>query len=128
MRAVLLPFGDAVALNDGLSTSFHTPDGMELLMQAGDRAEANAGCAFEERHFTIPELAQMWNLSEEFIRQLVRDEPGVTEWVRQAPGKRRYRVLRIPQSVADRLYRRAQERGANGACANLVRQQRRSRR
>jgi hypothetical protein len=67
--------------------------------------------AFEERHFTIAEVAAMWNLSDEFVRQLVRDEPGVTEWVRHRPGRRRYRVLRIPRSVLDRLYKRAQERG-----------------
>ncbi len=76
-----------------------------------DHVSDTPGAEFEERHFTISQLAQMWNLSEELVRQLVRDEPGVTEWVRQAPGKRRYRVLRIPQSVADRLYRRALERG-----------------
>ena len=67
-------------------------------------------CAFEERHFTIAELATMWQFSREFVRQLVQNEPGVTEWVRQLPGKRRYRVLRVPQSVAERLYRRAQAR------------------
>jgi hypothetical protein len=65
----------------------------------------------EERHFTIAEVAAMWNLSDEFVRQLVRDEPGVTEWVRQKPGRRRYRVLRIPRSVVARLYKKAQERG-----------------
>jgi hypothetical protein len=54
----------------------------------------------------------MWRLSEEFVRQIVKDEPGVTEWVRQQPGRRRYRVLRIPQSVAERLYHRAQARAA----------------
>ncbi len=62
---------------------------------------------FEERHFTVPELAEMWNLSREFVRQVVQGEPGVTEWVRQQPGRRRYRVLRVPQSVAERLYNRA---------------------
>ena len=67
-------------------------------------------CAFEERHFTISELAEIWQFSKEFVRQLVQNEPGVTEWVRQVPGKRRYRILRIPQSVAERLYRRAQAR------------------
>jgi hypothetical protein len=79
-----------------------------------DRGETMSGsdnpCAFEERHFTISELAQTWHFSEEFVRQIVQDEPGVTEWVRQQPGKRRYRVLRVPQSVAERLYRRAQAR------------------
>ena len=68
-------------------------------------------CDFEERHFTIAELAHLWQFSTEFVRQLVQSEPGVTEWVRQQPGKRRYRVLRVPQSVAERVYRRAQARG-----------------
>jgi hypothetical protein len=67
---------------------------------------------FEERHFTVRELSRMWRFSEEFVRQIVKDEPGVTEWVRQQPGRRRYRVLRVPQSVAERLYRRAQARAA----------------
>ena len=65
---------------------------------------------FEERHYTVSELADMWKLSTEFVRQIVRREAGVTEWVRQAPGRRRYRVLRVPQSVAERLYHRALSR------------------
>ena len=63
--------------------------------------------AFEERHYTVTELATKWRLSSEFVRQIVQHEPGVTEWVRQQPGRRRYRVLRVPQSVAERVYRRA---------------------
>src|SRR5215831_1510303 len=63
--------------------------------------------SFEERHFTIHELSKMWHFSTEFVRQIVKDESGVSEWVRQQPGRRRYRVLRVPQSVAERLYRRA---------------------
>jgi hypothetical protein len=88
----------------------------------------------EERHFTVLEIAAMWNLSREFVRQLIRGEPGVTEWVRQAPGKRRYRVLRVPASVVDRLYRRAQERADPGGLPSLaghpqsLRRQRRRRR
>lgn len=62
---------------------------------------------FAERHYTINELAAMWRLSGEFVRQLVQHEAGVSEWVRQHPGRRRYRVLRVPQSVAERVYRRA---------------------
>ena len=67
---------------------------------------------FAERHYTINELASMWRLSGEFVRQLVQHEPGVTEWVRQQPGRRRYRVLRVPQSVAERVYRRALSKAA----------------
>lgn len=70
---------------------------------------------FEERHFTVPELAEMWNLSREFVRQVVQGEPGVTEWVRQQPGRRRYRVLRVPESVAERLYNRALGQAEDGA-------------
>lgn len=79
-------------------------------MQANERREP-----FEERHFTVPELAEMWNLSREFVRQVVQGEPGVTEWVRQQAGRRRYRVLRVPQSVAERLYNRALGRAEDEA-------------
>jgi hypothetical protein len=70
---------------------------------------------FAERHYTINELASMWSLSGEFVRQLVQQEPGVTEWVRQQPGRRRYRVLRVPQSVAERVYRRALDKARGEA-------------
>lgn len=79
-------------------------------MQASEQREP-----FEERHFTVPELAEMWNLSREFVRQVVQGEPGVTEWVRQQPGRRRYRVLRVPQSVAERLYCQALGRAQSNA-------------
>lgn len=69
--------------------------------------QQNAIEPFAERHYTVNELAAMWSLSGEFVRQLVQHEPGVTEWVRQQAGRRRYRVLRVPQSVAERVYRRA---------------------
>lgn len=72
-----------------------------------DTASVGIGEPFAERHYTVAELAAMWNLSSEFVRQIVQHEPGVTEWVRQQPGRRRYRVLRVPQSVAERVYRRA---------------------
>lgn len=62
---------------------------------------------FAERHYTVNELAELWRLSGEFVRQLVQHEPGVTEWVRSRPGRRRYRVLRIPHTVAQRVYLRA---------------------
>lgn len=81
-------------------------------METNERREP-----FEERHFTVPELADMWKLSREFVRQVVQHEPGVTEWVRQQPGRRRYRVLRVPQSVAERLYNRALGKAEDEALA-----------
>jgi hypothetical protein len=65
---------------------------------------------FAERHYTVAEFAEMWKFSNEFVRRLVAQEPGVTEWVTQEPGRRRYRVLRIPESVVERLYNRATAR------------------
>lgn len=70
----------------------------------------DAALRLEERHYTVPELAEMWNLSREYVRQIVSRESGVTEWVRQGPGRRRYRVLRVPRSVAERIYRKAGSR------------------
>ena len=75
---------------------------------------------FAERHYTINELASKWSLSGEFVRQLVQHEPGVTEWVRQRPGRRRYRVFRVPSSVAERIYLRAKQKAASGSTRQVV--------
>lgn len=79
---------------------------------------------FEERHFTVSELAAIWKLSAEFVRQLLEREPGVTEWVRQRPGARRYRVLRVPESVARRLYARAVSKAARAPALAVMRARR----
>jgi hypothetical protein len=86
---------------------------LSVLMESSMRISDNP-TPFEERHYTIAELAEMWKFSTEFVRQIVRGEPGVTEWVRQQPGRRRYSVIRVPQSVAERLYRRALARSEQG--------------
>jgi hypothetical protein len=51
--------------------------------------------------FDTPEEARAWLLAWPASFSLA------DVWVRRVPGKRRYRVLRVPQSVAERLYRRA---------------------
>lgn len=58
-----------------------------------------------ERHFTVPELAEMWGFSYDFIRDRVRDEPGVIS-TRQKNGrkKRGYSCIRVPQSIAEKVY------------------------
>ncbi len=60
-------------------------------------------------HYTVGELAEAWNVSTDFIRDLFRDEVDVLRWARSRPGKRRYVVLRIPSAAAERVYRRAQQ-------------------
>jgi hypothetical protein len=62
-----------------------------------------------EQHFTAAEVAAIWNLNVETIRQIFRDEPGVV--VLQSPIKkstRPYKTIRIPQTVLERVHRRLQ--------------------
>jgi len=59
-----------------------------------------------ERHYTVAEVAILWNLSCDTIRRLFENEPGVvilTTATRR--GKRRYKTLRIPESVLLRVHR-----------------------
>jgi hypothetical protein len=62
---------------------------------------------FAEYHYRVKDLAVMWNLSPTAIRRLFRDEPGVLRYGRPKKGhQREYASLRIPASVAARVYRR----------------------
>ena len=57
-----------------------------------------------ERHYSVAELAQQWNLSRDTIRRMFENEPGVVVFKRPKRNKRIYRTLRIPESVAKRKY------------------------
>jgi hypothetical protein len=60
------------------------------------------------RHYTPQELAALWRLDESTIRRMFLDEPGVLKfgkWSRH-DGRRDYVTLRIPESVARRVYQR----------------------
>jgi hypothetical protein len=60
-----------------------------------------------ERHYSVRELAILWNLSDRTIRRMFVGEPGVVEWgACERRMKRAYKTLRIPESVARRVYRR----------------------
>ena len=64
---------------------------------------------FAVRHYSVGELAGMWNLSENKVREMFQHEPGVMAIGEPRPkfGRRRGKVtLRIPEPVADRVYRR----------------------
>jgi len=60
-----------------------------------------------ERHYSVAELAQQWNLSGDTIRRMFENEPGVVVFKRPKRNKRIYRTLRIPESVAKRKYQTA---------------------
>lgn len=64
--------------------------------------------AYHERHYSVAEVAGMWSLGEDKVRDLFENEPGVmvisNEGLRGR--RRRYRTLRIPESVVQRVHRR----------------------
>jgi hypothetical protein len=63
---------------------------------------------FAERHYSVAEISQMWQLSPDSVRKLFEREPGVLAFGgdHTTGHKRRYTTLRVPESVAARVHRR----------------------
>ena len=58
-------------------------------------------------HYSVQELAALWGLGVDKIRELFEDEADVVKLKNPAKrGKRAYTTLRIPESVAARVQRR----------------------
>jgi len=75
---------------------------------AGERP-INAVVPSMERHFTVAELSKRWFFSENTIRRLFSEEPGVVRIARpQTRSKRGYTSIRIPERIAERVHRRLQ--------------------
>jgi hypothetical protein len=64
--------------------------------------------SFVAKHYTVAEIASLWNLSADAVRQIFEKEPGVLIIGDQKPRghKRRYRTLRIPELVLERVHKR----------------------
>jgi hypothetical protein len=72
----------------------------------GMTASTSGMAAFEERHYTVAEIAALWNLSADAVRDIFRREDGVLAiGTARARGKRQYLTLRIPASVLERVHR-----------------------
>jgi hypothetical protein len=66
-----------------------------------------------EQHFSVPELAKLWGLSDDSIRELFRNELGVLKLARpEKMHKRGYTTLSIPESVARKVHERLHGRAA----------------
>ncbi len=62
---------------------------------------------YQERHYSVLEIAETWNLSPEVIRRIFEKEPGVLVIGNDSTRSRRgYHTLRIPESVMERVHRR----------------------
>jgi hypothetical protein len=60
-----------------------------------------------EQHFTVGELAKTWRLHADTVRPWFRDEPDcLVEHHPETLHKRGYTSIRVPRSVAERVYRR----------------------
>jgi hypothetical protein len=65
----------------------------------------------QEKHYSVSQVAELWAVSRDLIRDVFKDEPGVLKFER--PGtriKRAYSTLRIPESVLTRVHSRLTER------------------
>ncbi len=66
-----------------------------------------------EKHLTVTELSQLWNLSDDKVRALFRREPGVLKLATPEKLHRRgYVTLRIPESVAKRVHEKLHGKAA----------------
>jgi hypothetical protein len=64
-----------------------------------------------ERHYAVIEVAELWKLSPDKVRDIFEDEPGVLVIGDRNPRhKRRYLTLRIPQTVLQRVHNRLASR------------------
>jgi hypothetical protein len=87
------------------------PDGGDEFQLEGRKGPATEETALE-RHYTVKEVAEMWQLDEKMIRRIFGDEPGVVSIGSDENRFRRaYRTLRIPQSVLVRVHRRLRKAG-----------------
>jgi hypothetical protein len=61
----------------------------------------------KEKHYTPQELAEIWNVSVQTVREIFKSEEGVLKIGKDGTRTRRtYKTLRIPESVAERVQQR----------------------
>jgi hypothetical protein len=61
----------------------------------------------EEKHFTPQQLADAWGVSVQMVREIFYAEEGVLKLGSDGTRtRRRYKTLRIPKEVAERVHRR----------------------
>jgi hypothetical protein len=58
-----------------------------------------------ERHYSVAEVAALWQLSEDSIRKIFRDNPGVLKiGSAETRFKRAYLSIRIPESIVQKVH------------------------
>ena len=61
-----------------------------------------------EPHHSVKDIAQFWQVDAETVSKIFRNEPGVLVHGNNGrkDGKRNYTIIRIPDSVLSRVYKR----------------------
>jgi hypothetical protein len=66
-----------------------------------------------EKHYTVAEIADLWNWSRQTVVRIFENEPGVLRYGREESRyKRSYFSLRVPESVLKRIHARLRSRAA----------------
>jgi len=74
-----------------------------------------------EQHFTIREVAEMWHVSDDTVRKVFRDEPGVLAiGSEESRFKRGYVTLLIPESVVKAVHRKHRRRSSRAPQAPAI--------
>lgn len=60
--------------------------------------------AFYQRHLTVADMAKILRVSTDTARRIFNNKPGVIVIQKRRRGKRTYKTLRIPESVALQVY------------------------
>jgi hypothetical protein len=69
-------------------------------------------CDPHEVHHSLKTIAAEWGVDEETVRNVFINEPGIPDLGTSngRGGKRQYRILRIPESVLQRVYKERTKR------------------
>jgi hypothetical protein len=74
-------------------------------LRLSDLEQSNA--MKDEKHYAPSELATIWGVSVQTIREIFKGEEGVLKIGRDGTrSRRRYKTLRFPESVAERVHTR----------------------
>jgi len=107
LEVYLGPGEQALGWNRFLLTDEDVARLSEMVAQTADRKVKTESTHMKGSHFTVQELAALWGLGVDKIRELFENEPDVIK-LKNPPtkGKRAYVTLRIPEAVAARVQRR----------------------
>lgn len=75
----------------------------------GMPSNAPQGIAFE-KHYFVREISKLWRFSNDVIRRIFENEPGVVKVGRpEGLHRRKYFSIRVPESVMRRVHRKISE-------------------